>query len=111
MDSAALSDTELQPGDTAGNYRVVRRIGQGGMGTVYEAAHRHIERRAAIKVLAAELADDPRAMRRFRDEANAVDRVRHPGLVEVHEFGFLDDGRAYLVMELLGGETLRARLA
>jgi eukaryotic-like serine/threonine-protein kinase len=89
-----------------GEYRVVRVIGRGAFGTVYEAVHRVVGKRAAIKVLRAELSADPGIVARFVDEARAVNRVGHPNIVDVFDFGELVDGRKYCIMELLSGVTL-----
>ncbi len=97
-------------GQQLGNYRVVRQIGQGGMGTVYEAVHTQMRRRAAIKVLHPAYSDNPDIVRRFFNEALAVSVVNHPGLVGVFESGQLEDGSAFLIMEYLEGESLRHRL-
>lgn len=93
-----------------GPYRVLRVIGQGGMGTVYEGLRAGIERRVAIKILHPDLAAKPDARARLYREASAVNRVRHAGLAEVTEVEHLPDGSLYLVMEYLRGETLAARL-
>jgi hypothetical protein len=100
----------LQPGARVGNYRLLGLLGKGGMGAVYEAMHLYIERRAAIKVLHAQLSQNSEFRTRFLNEARAVNRIQHPGLVEVFEFGLLDDGAAYIVMEFLQGESLDARI-
>lgn len=100
----------LAAGQQAGSYRIVRLLGEGGMGAVYEAEHVLIGRRAAVKVMHPELSSDLRLTHRFLNEARAANRVRHPGLVEVYEFGQLPDGTPYLIMELLEGETLQRRL-
>jgi len=97
-------------GQTLGSYWVVRQLGEGGMGSVYEVMHRHIGRRAAIKVLHPEYSQRPGFMTRFLNEARAVNLVGHPGLVEIYEFGQLDDGTAFIVMELLLGDTIRTRM-
>lgn len=81
------------------------------MGAVYEAVHETIERRVAIKVLNPQLAQNPEVAVRFINEARAVNLVNHPGLVQVSDFGQMPDGTAYIVMELLEGETLSKRLA
>ena len=81
------------------------------MGAVYEAVHETIERRVAIKVLNPQLAQSADVSVRFINEARAVNLVNHPGLVQVSDFGQLPDGTAYIVMELLEGETLSKRLA
>jgi serine/threonine protein kinase len=101
----------LRVGDSVGNYRVVRAIGRGAMGTVFEARHEIIGRRSAIKVPSEELLRDPEFGARFLNEARAANRVRHPGLLEIYEYGNLPDGAPYLVMELLEGESLDLRLA
>src|SRR5262245_50142286 len=81
------------------------------MGAVYAAQQPEIGARVAIKVLEAELSRDPRLARRFVDEARAVNRIRHPNIIDIFAFGQLPDGRHYFVMEYLEGETLAARLA
>lgn len=97
-------------GQRVGNYRVLRKLGQGGMGAVYEALHEEIGRRAAIKVLLPEFAQDQQNILRFFNEARAVNIIQHPGLVGVFESGRLEDGAAYIVMEYLEGELLTTRL-
>jgi serine/threonine-protein kinase len=94
-----------------GNFRVVRKLGEGGMGVVYEAEHQKIGRRAAIKLLHHHLADSEQYAQRFLNEARAVNIIRHRGLVEIFEYGKLPDGTLYFVMEYLEGETLRRRMA
>jgi len=92
--------------DKIGPYRITRRLGQGGMGIVFEGIQDDIERRVAIKLLKSEFARDPEVARRFFNEARAVNRIGHPGIVQVSEHGHHTDGSAYLVMELLSGQTL-----
>ena len=93
-----------------GPYRLLRKIGRGGMGSVYEAVHEVIERRVAIKVLDADSARQNDLASRFLNEARAVNRVNDPGLVQMFDHGMLPDGAAYIVMEYLEGETLARRL-
>lgn len=93
-----------------GPYRIIRLLGKGGMGAVYEAVHEAIERRVAIKVLHAELGRRTDIATRFFNEARAVNRIEHPGLVQISDYGQLPDGMAYIVMEYLKGETLGQRL-
>ena len=94
-----------------GSYRIVRKLGQGGMGEVFEAVHETIERRVAIKLLRPERARNAAAAARFFNEARAVNRIDHPGLVQVSDYGETPEGSIYIVMELLRGETLGQRLA
>ncbi len=104
-------DYPLGPGATLGDYRIEDVLGQGGMGVVYQAVHPLIGKRAAIKVLKKELCADSHAVQRFIDEARVVNEIGHPNIVDVFAFGDMPDGRSYLVMELLKGETMRARAA
>ena len=93
-----------------GRYRILRRLGEGGMGAVYEAEHTALGRRVAIKVLHAHVAKMPDAVKRFAREARAAAEIGHPNIVEVFDTGtYL--GEPFLVMELLRGETLADRLA
>ena len=96
-------------GDLVGNFRLVRKLGQGGMGVVYEAEHQQIGHRAAVKVLHNEFAHSPDYAKRFLNEARAVNIIRHPSLVEIFEYGQRTDGSLYIVMEFLGGESLYKR--
>lgn len=93
-----------------GPYRILQALGEGGMGAVYEALHESIERRVALKVLHPEYARNPDAVSRFFNEARAVNRIEHPNIVQVSEYGRTDDGTVYLVMEFLRGQTLSSRL-
>jgi serine/threonine protein kinase len=97
-------------GQILGGYRVIEQLGTGGMGVVYVGQHELIGKRAAVKVLLPELSRDAAVVRRFFNEARAATQVRHPGIVEVFDFGHAADGSAYIVMELLHGETLSARV-
>jgi serine/threonine-protein kinase len=101
---------ELAPGTVLGDWRIERRIGQGGMGTVYAAVHGVIGKRAAIKVVRAELCRTPLTAERFVQEARVVNQIGHPNIVDIFHIGRLDDGRPYLVMELLRGRTLGERM-
>ncbi len=97
-------------GQTLGSFRVTGLLGEGGMGQVYGAEHVLIGRKAAIKVLASEVALDKDVVSRFFNEARAVNDIRHPNIVEVTDFGHVGT-QPYIVMELLEGETLEDRLA
>jgi serine/threonine-protein kinase len=91
-------------------FLVQERLGQGTSGSIYRAEHVTLRRKVAIKVLHAELARDDLAVERFRREATMVAEVDNEHIVEIHDFGRTPDGRLYLAMELLEGETLDARL-
>jgi serine/threonine-protein kinase len=97
-------------GASFGNYRVVAELGRGGMGAVYVAEHTLIGKKAAIKVLLPRFSTDKDIVQRFFNEAKSAALIQHPGIVEIFDFGVHDGGSAYLVMELLGGESLTARL-
>ena len=91
-------------------YRLERRLGRGGMGTVYKATDTFLERAVAVKLIREDLVTSGDAAERFRREAKAAAAFAHPNLVTVHDFGVDSDGRVFLVMELLEGVTLRQRL-
>ena len=97
-------------GEQLGNYRVVAKVGEGGMGAVYLAEHQTLGRRAAIKVLLHELSSNPEVLRRFFNEARAATRLRHPAFVDVFDYGSHAGGQAYIVMDYLEGETVSDRL-
>lgn len=90
----------------AAKYRITQRLGGGGVADVYEAVHEEIGQRFAIKILKPEFAAFPEVAERFLVEARAAAAVRHPGVVKIFDFGRLDEGMPYLVMELLDGESL-----
>jgi serine/threonine protein kinase len=97
-------------GEVLGNYRVVEPLDSGGMGSVYRAEHTHLGKLAAIKLLRPELTTNAEIVQRFFNEAKAATAVRHPGIIEVYDFGYTKDGQAYFVMELLDGEPLGKRV-
>jgi serine/threonine protein kinase len=99
-------------GKTIGGKYVVRAVlGEGGMGTVFEAEHLTIGRAVAVKVLHPNQARKKDAVRRFHQEARAAGAIGHPNICEVYDLGTLEDGSPYLVMEKLMGETLADRIA
>ncbi|MGB0581313.1 MAG: serine/threonine protein kinase [Limisphaerales bacterium] len=91
------------------DFKIVKRIGIGGMGAVYEAIQLKLDRTVAIKILADRLASDPEFLERFEREARSAALVNHPNLVQVYDFGE-SDGMHYSVMELIDGENLGERL-
>src|SRR5690349_1637612 len=101
---------QLAPGTKVGDYVVERFIGAGAMGEVYAGKHPVIGKRVAIKVLRHDLAASAEAAERFIREARAANQIEHDNVVDVFAFGRLDDGRLYLVMDLVEGKSLRAAL-
>ncbi len=91
-------------------YKIVRKLGEGGMGSVYEGTRLVINRRVAIKTLHPQLAHRADVVQRFLNEARAVNEIGHEHIIEIHDFGLLDSGAPYLVMEFLEGRDLSAEL-
>jgi predicted Ser/Thr protein kinase len=92
-------------------YTILREIGRGGMGVVYEAEHRELGKRIAIKVMLDKYANDEEAVIRFKREALAASRIGNPHIIDVSHIGTAPDGRPFVVMELLDGEPLSKVLA
>ncbi|MBI2373067.1 MAG: serine/threonine protein kinase [Deltaproteobacteria bacterium] len=90
----------------AGKYEVTKKLGEGGMGSVYLALQKPLDRQVAIKVLLGKLANDDVAVRRFDQEAKAISKMQHPNTVMIYDYGRTDDGRLYIVMEFLKGRAL-----
>jgi len=90
----------------AGRYRVLERLGQGGMGTVYLAEHEAIEKKVALKVLRPEYSAKPDLVTRFQREAISASRIKHPNVLDVFDFGQIENGCFYLAMEFLEGRDL-----
>ncbi len=95
----------------AGRYRVKRRIGEGGMGTVYLAEHEAIEKKVALKILHREYSANREVVERFKQEAISASRIKHPNVIDVFDFGQLEDGSCFIAMELLEGKDLGDVLA
>src|SRR5262250_2908278 len=97
-------------GTQIGAYRMLRQIGQGGMGSVWLAEHIALGRRAALKMLHPEFSNRPDIVTRFFNEARAATAIADPGIVQIFDFGQHVDGTAYIAMEMLEGEPLDQRL-
>ena len=100
----------IGPGTEVGGYVIDGELGHGGMGVVYSATHPVIGKRAAIKILRLDVSRSPISVERFIQEARAVNQIGHSHIVDIFAYGALPDGRAYHVMDLLVGESLRHRL-
>jgi tRNA A-37 threonylcarbamoyl transferase component Bud32 len=109
QEGASLAPVSL-PRSLAGRYQLNRRRGRGGMGTVYEAVDTALDRRVAVKVIREDLTGSAVATERFRQEARAAASFTHPNVVTVYDFGVAANARAFLIMELLEGATLREEL-
>jgi serine/threonine protein kinase len=107
---ARTKSATICEGVQLGPYRLIERIGKGGMGEVWRAEHVLLGRHAAVKVLNAVVSGSEEVVARFFNEARAATAIADPGIVQIFDFGYHTDGRAYLVMELLAGETLERRL-
>jgi serine/threonine-protein kinase len=108
---AASPAPEPAPVSHFGNYAVLEEVGQGGRGIVYRVSDPELNRPLAVKVLRAEVMDEPDGVRRFLEEAQVMGQLQHPGIVPVHAVGRLPDGRPYFVMKLVQGRTLAQLLA
>jgi serine/threonine-protein kinase len=110
----ALGATASDPliGSVLGDrYKILRRVGEGGMGIVYEAEHIVIEKHVALKVLREDFGSRPDVVERFRQEAKSASRIGHENIVDISDFGETPSGASYFVMEMLDGEDLADRLA
>jgi serine/threonine-protein kinase len=111
-DGAVLIESrELAPGHTVrGKYRIIRKLGQGGMGIVYLAEHLLLGGQLALKFLAIELSKNPQFVKRFRNEARAAYQLRHPNIVEVADLDQDEEGTLFIAMEYVAGPSLRTVL-
>ena len=97
-------------GETVGNFKIVSKLSIGGMGTVYKAEHTLIGKHAAVKILHPELSSNRDIVNRFFNEAKATTTIKHPGIVEIFDYGRMKSGSAYLTMEFLEGMSLAQRV-